>query len=386
MSFFHSSIFFIHFKLFAKLIYFQCIKNFTLRRSLITLAFIFIIISSAILTLTFRLLDEFFFFNYRKLDVKQPIFIISNPRSGTTFTHRLMCMDEDKYGYTYLYHTTFPSITLFKIIKFFSSIDRKIGFPMKKSIMIFDKILFKGWENIHPMGWGQTEEDEAMYIYTGYSAGMFFLSPFVKDVYEIVFPDTVDEKVRKKIMNFYTNSVQRVMFATGHNKIFLSKNVMSTGRLESLHEAYPDARIIYLVRNPMEAIPSLISMFSIPWNFHSPEIENNSPEFRAVGQIGIDYYKYFNKFKEKLDPKNLITINYEDLINNPKVTIEEIYNHFGLEMSDVYSKKLAAITKKQKSYKSSHDYSLEQFGMTEEHVYKELDFIFQKYKFNVRQE
>ena len=386
MSFFHSSIFFIHFKLYGKLIYYQCIKNFTFRRTFITLGFIFVLILSAILVFTFRLLDEIFFFSYRTQEVKQPIFIISNPRSGTTFTHRLMCMDEDKYAYTSLYHTTFPSITLFKIVNVLSKLDKKIGHPMEKMIKASDRLFFKGWENIHPMGWGKSEEDEAMYVYTGYSAGMFFLSPFIKNVYEIVFPDTVNEKVRKKIMNFYTNSVQRVMFAQGHNKVFLSKNVMSTGRLESLNEAYPDARYIYLVRNPLEAIPSLISMFSIPWNFHSPEIKYDSPEFRAVGKIGIDYYKYFNQFKDKINPKNLITINYEDLVNNPKGTIEEIYEHFDLVIDAEYDKKLAAITKKQKSYSSAHDYSLEQFGMTEDQVYKELDFIFDKYNFAVLQD
>ncbi|MCB0503043.1 MAG: sulfotransferase [Bacteroidetes bacterium] len=385
MSFLHSSIFFIHFRLFGKLIYHQCIKNFTLRRTVITLGFLLTIILSASMVFVFRLLDEIFFFSYRTQEVKQPIFIISNPRSGTTFTHRLMCMDEDKYAFTSLYHTTFPSITLFKVVNVFSRLDNKIGHPMEKGIKALDKILFKGWENIHPMGWGKSEEDEAMYVYTGYSAGMFFLSPFIKDVYEIVFPDTVDEKVRKKIMNFYTNSIQRVMFAQGHNKIFLSKNVMSTGRLKSLNEAYPDARYIYLVRNPMEAIPSLMSMFSIPWNFHSPEIKYDSPEFRAVGTIGIDYYKYFNKFKNRIDPKNMITVNYEDLVNNPKETIEKIYDHFDLEIDEKYNQKLSAITKKQKSYTSGHDYSLEQFGMTSEQVYKELDFIFEEYDFGVLQ-
>jgi hypothetical protein len=35
-------------------------------------------------------LDEIFFPNYRMQEVKSPVFIIGNPRSGTTFTHRLI--------------------------------------------------------------------------------------------------------------------------------------------------------------------------------------------------------------------------------------------------------------------------------------------------------
>jgi hypothetical protein len=329
----------------------------------------------------FRLIDEIFFFNYRKIAVEEPIFIISNPRSGTTFMHRLMSMDEGRYGYTYLYHTILPSITIFKIINFFDSIDRRIGRPIQRFFRWLDGLIFKGWEDIHPMGFGKTEEDEALYAFTGMSAGIFLLCPFIKDVYEVVFPDTMSRVSRQKLMNFYTNTIQRVMFASGQNKIFLSKNVMSTGRLESLHEAYPNARYIYLVRNPIQTIPSFISMFTSAWKAHSPDIPENSEESRAWGEIGMDYYKYFDKFKDKIDPSHLVIVKYEELVAHPENTIRRIYDQFGLEIDDAFAEKLRMVTENQKEYKSAHSYSLEQFGMTENLVYDEIGFIFEKYGF-----
>lgn len=381
MSFLHSSILYVHFKTVFKVLYLQCIKHFTIRRFLWTFLFITLWTVFTILVFAFRLLDEVFFFNYRKLEVKEPIFIISNPRSGTTFMHRLMSMDEGRYGYTYLYHTILPSITVFKIINFFDSVDRKIGRPMQKFFRWMDGIIFKGWEEIHPMGLGKTEEDEAIYIFSGMSAGIFLLCPFIKDVYEIVFPDSIEEKTKQKIMNFYTNSIQRVMFAAGHNKVFLSKNVMSTGRLESLQKAYPDARYIYLIRNPIQSIPSFISMFTTAWNAHSPDIADNSEESRAWGEIGMDYYKYFHKFKEHIDPQRLVTVRYDDLTADPERVVRRIYSQFGLEISDAYAQKLFEVSQKQKKYKSGHSYSLAQFGMTEKHVVDEIGDILKLYGF-----
>ena len=381
MPFFHSSILYVHFRTLGKIIYLQCIKHFTLRRFLWTSLFVTIWTVFTFIVLVFRLIDEIFFFNYRKIKVDEPIFIISNPRSGTTFMHRLMSMDEGRYGYTYLYHTLLPSITIFKIINFFDSVDQKIGRPMQRFFQWLDSLIFKGWEDIHPMGFGKTEEDEALYAFTGMSAGIFLLCPFIKDVYEVVFPDNMNEKARQRLMNFYTNTIQRVMFASGQKKIFLSKNVMSTGRLESLNKAYPNARYIYLVRNPIDTIPSFISMFTSAWKAHSPDINENSEESRAWGEIGMDYYKYFDNFKDKLDPERLVVVKYDELSAHPENTIRSIYDQFGLSISDSYAEKLREVTRNQKKYKSVHNYSLEQYGMTEDHVYEEIGFIFEKYGF-----
>ena len=77
------------------------------------------------------LLDEVFFPGYRKQEVKAPIFIIGNFRSGSTLLQRLIAQDEGhitamKTWEIYLS----PSITQRKLFKFAAQVDRK---------------LFRGW-------------------------------------------------------------------------------------------------------------------------------------------------------------------------------------------------------------------------------------------------
>lgn len=60
-----------------------------------------------IISVFFRVLDEIFHRNYKKQTIRQPVFIIASPRSGTTYLHRLMAMDDERFVYTKNAHTFF---------------------------------------------------------------------------------------------------------------------------------------------------------------------------------------------------------------------------------------------------------------------------------------
>jgi omega-hydroxy-beta-dihydromenaquinone-9 sulfotransferase len=381
MSFIHASIFYIHLKTFFKIIYLQCFKHFGVKRMLITLLFIFLFSLVSGFVLVCRLLDEVLYPNYRKIKIKEPVFIISNPRSGTTLLHRLFCLDEERYVYTTLYHTLFPSITLFRIIDFFGWIDGKIGRPLRRTFDYLDGVFFKGWENIHPMGFNQSEEDEGTYIFTLITSGIFLLCPYIDEIPYVRFPDLMPEKDRLALKEFYKASLQRFMYALGSDKVFLSKNVMSTGRLNTLMEAFPDAKIVYIVRSPYESVPSFISMFSAAWKAHSPDISEDSPECRAWGALAMDYYTYFHENIKKLPRKQWYTLKYEDLTANPKEEVVKIYQHFGMPVSEAFNKRLDAAGRRAKKYESSHHYTLQQYGMSKEDVLQKLEPIFDLYKF-----
>lgn len=381
MSFIHASVFYIHIKTFLKIVYLQCFKHFSVKRFLFTVLFVFLFTLVSLTVLVFRLLDEILFPGYRKLQVEKPVFIIANPRSGTTFLHRLFCLDEERYGYTLLYHTLFPSITFFKMIDFFGSIDRKIGSPMRKTFDFLDGLFFKGWEDIHPMGFNQSEEDEGTFIFTLVTSGIFLLCPYMDEIDYVKFPDLMSEKERKSLAEYYKSSIQRFMYASGSDKIFLSKNVMSTGRLNTIIDIFPDARVVYVVRSPYEAVPSFISMFSAAWKAHSAEIPENSKYHRAWGELAMDYYVYFHENIKRLPQNQWYTLKYEDLVENPHREMMNIYSHFNMNVSQIFEDRLKQASGRAKKYKSGHSYSLEQYGMSREEVLAKLESVFDRYGF-----
>jgi hypothetical protein len=51
-------------------------------------------------------------------------------------------------------------------------------------------------------------------------------------------------------------------FRGGAGRIFVSKNPTFTLRIPSIYTAFPDARVVCLLRDPVESVPSMISYIS----------------------------------------------------------------------------------------------------------------------------
>src|ERR1041385_1528928 len=52
-----------------------------------------------------RGLDHLFFPEFKRQPVREPVFIVAPPRSGTTLTQKLMSLDQDRFVYNALYQT-----------------------------------------------------------------------------------------------------------------------------------------------------------------------------------------------------------------------------------------------------------------------------------------
>lgn len=379
MGILHASIFFIHFPTLLKVIYLNCIKRFSIRRFLFTLVFLLVFLFVMLIVLPFRLIDELLFPAYRRMELKDPIFIISNPRSGTTYLHRLFCLDEERYTYTLMYHTIFTSITLIKMIEAIRWLDKRIGRPLGGLRRLIDKYVFGGWEKIHPTGLTQSEEDEGMFIFPMISTAICLICPFMQEFKYLTVPDRMSAYTRKRLQKFYESSFRRFAYATGRDRYILSKNVNSIGRIKTVLEIMPNAKVVYLIRDPRKTVPSFVSMFRAPWSLHSPELEKTGPEHRALGQIAIDFYKYFEEVRPTLIQENLFVVPYTDLVKQPKKTVLSIYDHFKLPQSPDFLERLETETQKTRTYKSKHSYSLEEFGFTEEYLIEEIGPIMEKY-------
>jgi hypothetical protein len=74
-------------------------------------------------------------------------------------------------------------------------------------------------------------------------------------------------------------------------------------------------------------------------------------------------------------------VRYENLVADPRETVEGIYRELGLEMGDEYRAVLAEETERARQYKSKHTYTLEEYGLTKQMVYEELKEVFEEYGF-----
>jgi len=69
-----------------------------------------------------------------------------------------------------------------------------------------------------------------------------------------------------------------------------------------------------------------------------------------------------------VDPNQYYCIDYRDLTKSPLAALEKLYAHFGWTMSRSFRDKLTAATQRQREFKSKHEYTLEEFGLSKEWI------------------
>jgi hypothetical protein len=325
-------------------------------------------------------LDDLFFRGYRDQEVRSPVFVIAFPRSGTTFLHRLMCLDEEQFTFHKTYQTLLPAVSLYRFVGLFVALDRRMTALLPKLVRWFNRDLFTGWKGIHSIGLRNAEEDEGVFLYPVYTPVFYMLFPFMEQFQDLVFVDRLSPKLRQRIMDFYQRCLQRHLYAVREgdraDRRLLVKNVHSTGRIRSILERFPDARFVFIMRSPYQAIPSLLSLYYAAWQMHSPDIPKHSLEARALAQMGYGYYRYLREMCQVIPAEQYVCVGFEELIGDPESTIERIYDHLGLPLSDAFRDRLQAAIQDPSSHRSRHHYSLEEYGLSEQEVYQELQEVF----------
>lgn len=328
--------------------------------------------------------DDIFYKEYRHQKLAQPVFIIGNPRSGTTFLHRLLAGDENNFSYIRMWEVIFaPSVSQRKLIWFFQKIDDVLGGKFQRWLLVQEK---KTWLSnpIHKIGLLEPEEDESILfsMWATIFTSVVFPHPDLVRKYAY-FDKQVPLLERHKIMRFYRSCLRRHLFARHSDKKFLSKNPTFSPKVDSLYEFFPDAKIIYLVRNPLDTIPSIISWMSYQWKQFSDPVENYLFKDYML-ELAKEWYEYPLERFSKAPPDSYAIIRYEDLVQNPKQIIAGIYEKFGFDLAPEFEKILDEAGQRETSYKSGHKYSLRKMGLTRKGILKTFAFVFKRFGFDMR--
>ena len=329
-------------------------------------------------------LDNILFPGHKTQPIEKPLFILGNLRSGSTFLHRLLSRDSETFTSLTIWDIYLtPSVTQKKITQFFSRLDNKLGGHLHRLLYAFDRRTL-GKFKIHTISFFQPEEDENILFHIWDSFWVSFLFPFMDELPNYRhFDEALPPERKRRIMAFYKSMLQRHMYATG-KKYFVAKAPAFSPKIESLVEFFPEARIIYLARNPLDMLPSTVSWI----NYARRVFTDPQEKWLYLDEI-VDFTQHWYSHPLKyLDshpsPRHLI-LNYEDLIQRPEQVLRAFYEQFGYPDRPGLEVIVDEAVKETLSFNSDHAYSYAEMGFTRQQIIELYPEIFERFGFDKRE-
>ena len=307
-------------------------------------------------------IDPLFYPSISDTAVDRPLIILGHYRSGTTYLQKLIA-ESGTVSYSTLRTLLFPSLTMMKIFTPLASVFSRLSFIDSEK---------KG----HKMSLYEIEEDEGLFLHSLNTEMLTVFCPWML---------TEDETVRKGIeagwndmrdedidILFLREYIKRQLVSQGKNRSLIKTNP-SVFRIRQLLKHFPDARFIYIYRDPVEAIPSF---FSLHYNFIRKRLNRDEAVkyFNNKYKFSLSLYNYFENIKDRIPSDQLLTINFNDLKLKPDETVQNVFRFADLELTDNY---IGYLNKKRKEkHRRKHqntDFSFA--GFTPERIRKDFSII-----------
>lgn len=269
-----------------------------------------------------------------------PLFILGHWRSGTTFVHNVFSCDKH-FGYNTTYQTVFPNLMLWG----------QSFFKKNMAFLMPDK---RPTDNMELNVDLPQEEEFALTNMMPYTYYNFWFYP--KHMLEycdryLLFDNITREEIEVFKETFY--KLVRISLWNTHGTQFLSKNPPHTGRVKTLVEMFPNAKFIYLKRNPYTVFESTRSFFT---NTIQPlrlqDITNEQIESNIIEVYRRLFYK-FEEQKSLIPEGNLVEMKFEDFEQDAYAMTEDIYQKLSLPGFEAAKGDIEKYLGRKKGYKKN---------------------------------
>lgn len=291
--------------------------------------------------------------------ITTPLFIVSLPRTGTTLLQRLLSQDS-AYRSLLFWEALAPAPGPDQQSH---ATDPRIA-ETEKVLRIQDKIIPQ-FAAIHPMG--ATEPEECVFLLNNsLMTPSFYIAAHAPHYFEWL---TGQNQSMEPVYQFYRQQLQLLQFRMPTER-WLLKAPLHMYSMQALLAVFPDACIVQTHRDLTEVIPSVCSLQATIRGAFTDELD--------LAEIGKEVVRDMEILLERSqlartssNPDRFFDIRYHDLVAEPVAVVQKLYQHFGLEFTADFEKKLEQwIRANPKNKTGAHHYSLEQFGLDRNMIQK----------------
>jgi hypothetical protein len=286
----------------------------------------------------------------REEPIRNPIFITGLPRSGSTFLHDLFEKDPaNRVPLTWEVMYPLP-----KRVKR----DRDSRISKAESRLRMMRMINPSVVKAHPIGALLPQECIAIMSYSLLSEE--FLCMFWVPSYEKWLRVQDMGHAYRFHRNFITHlpcppSAERWVFKA-------PDHVYS---LDALIKTYPDARIVFLHRDPMKVLGSVASLamkLRSAFSNRIDPLQTGINEARVLNEVTLKMMEFRERHQSLSD--HFIDVQYLDLVRDPVAMVRQIYEYFGLSLSAGAEKHMRVFLDSRRNKKRpKHVYSLADFGL-----------------------
>ncbi|MCW8923320.1 MAG: sulfotransferase [Gammaproteobacteria bacterium] len=299
-------------------------------------------------------LDELFFSAYKQQNVK-PVFIIGQPRSGTTFLHRTLANDTETFVAVRHIEWRYPYILVQKLLENSVWLDNWLN----KNYWPDSEVGRKA-SKMHPNALSDWEED-----------GVFFEECFLHHFFIFLrFPDVnllsyfddfqlLPEKVQQRMLDAHKKVIQKVIYLrNGNNKFYLSKEVTSHTKIKKILTLYPDAKFIVSLRTSSGFMNSLLELvrYSTKSKTNIDPIDIPEWENIFVERMRQDSLLLVELCEQLIDDSHQTHVVFNQFTENTIDSIKHIYKKLGCDIGSNYLQYLKDLEEAQQKRKKGYCY------------------------------
>ena len=300
-----------------------------------------------------------------RIKIKQPIFIIGMPRTGTSILHALLHEDDNNRSplvWECLLPTPVPTPENYNSNK-----------QLKKVVTELDQIfkLVPDFKKKHHITASSPQECVSINAFDFNSfqfTAQFYVPAYLKWFFK--------ESDRESTMRFHKRFLQYLQSGGVSSDRWLLKSPVHLMRLPEIFEVYPDARIIMTHRDPSKVVPSVTSLISSLRSLYS-DGEDIHRTGKEQAKIWSSFFNRFIESRKKLNKEDqIIDLQFEDFAKDQMGAVRNIYKKFGWELKEITEKKMQTfLAQNPRDKHGIHNYSLEDLGLDE----AEINDLFKEY-------
>ena len=339
---------------------------------IIPLLLVWVFIGIRLLVAVGMLLDKIFFRSLSKTQATRPIVLVGNPRTGTTFLQRFLAKEGFGSGMP-LFLMLYPSLFLQKFLRPFLPIFEWIS-PAK----------YHSTE-AHYTSLSSVETDDVSVLFRhldGFFLYGFFLSFDDDDLMPVVDPKIRDTAER----DFdWLDALWRRSLVLHQAERNVAKLFSLAPRLPAFMNRFPEAQILYMVRDPVAVISSAMSLvigvLDRAFGFWTlPE----SVRQRWLDRMYLAWVMLFQRFHDdwvsgKIDRSRVFVVRYDRMMADFDGLMAEMCEFLGHEVSPELQETIDSVAHTQRNYTSKHRYNLEKFGLSEEKIRQDCAFVYETF-------